>query len=196
MVDVYNALPHLGYDGKYPPAIVSPQDTGRHTPQKNGAGIKETEINHSENIDKSGLENGDKVDSPAQPMELSPPPTAAPVPPPLREPPPPRRDENTRRDERGRSPTLRERDSHRLHSPIRGCSRSRSRSRVSRGRSHSGERGERGYVDRDGSPYRSGPRVDTYIPPPRKRSLEGDSSAGREKRIKSSDDEMSEGEVR
>src|SRR5947207_13598849 len=82
MVDVYNALPHLGYDGKYPPAIVSPQDTGRHTPQKNGAGIKDTEIHHSDNIDKSGLENGDKGDSPGQPMELSPPPTAPPVLPP------------------------------------------------------------------------------------------------------------------
>lgn len=196
MVDVYNALPHLGYDGKYPPAIVSPQDTGRDTPRKNGAGIKEREINHSENMDKSSLENGDKADTPGQPMELSPPPTVPPAPPPPREPPQPHRDEITRRDERGRSPTLRARDTYRPQSPIRDYSRSRSRSRGSRGRSYSGERGKQRHIDRDDSPYRRGPRIDTYIPPPRKRSSDEDSSGGREKRIRGSDDEMSEGEVR
>ena len=36
MVDIYQTLPHLKYQGKYPSHIASPADTGKSTPQPNG----------------------------------------------------------------------------------------------------------------------------------------------------------------
>ena len=36
MVETYSALPQLRYQGKYPPSMVSPPETGKETPQQNG----------------------------------------------------------------------------------------------------------------------------------------------------------------
>ena len=222
MVDVYNSLPHLGYEGKYPPAIISPQISERGIPVRNGSATAATgDGKGSEGTErKTGLENGmmkkeNIPDYQREDQEMSsPPPPPPPPPPPLpaaqesSRQPPRERSVNIPPPERGRSPTRRPRpinnndnkkESHGPHSPSwrnYSCSRSPSRGRSS-------ERGGARHIDQYISPERRKPQQgDTYIPPlqqGRKRSFdEGEETTGREKRQRSlsSEGEISEGEVR
>jgi hypothetical protein len=217
MVDVYNSLPHLGYEGKYPPAIISPQISERGIPVRNGSATAATgDGKGSEGTErKTGLENGmmkkeNIPDYQREDQEMSSPP---PPPPPLpaaqesSRQPPRERSVNIPPPERGRSPTRRlhpinnnnNKESHGPHSPSwrnYSCSRSPSRGRSS-------ERGSARHIDQYISPERRKlQQGDTYIPPlqqGRKRSFdEGEETTGRDKRQRSfsSEGEISEGEVR
>lgn len=176
MIETYNELPTLRYSGKYPSSIVSPPETGKSTPQQNGADLP------AEQPEKKPVEelNGKRMSSETFEVRSSPPKSTSPG----GSPPPPRR--STVSPARSRSPPRRSIDSYRPGSP-------RSRSRGT-GRRPSGT------IDRYSSPdirYRDVGKVDTYIPPGRKRSIDdADSIQGREKRHKSEDSEMSEGEIR
>lgn len=179
MIETYNELPTLRYSGKYPTSIVSPPETGKTTPQHNGADRP------AEQLDKKPVEevNGTRLSSETLEVRSSPLKSTSP-----HASPPPRR-RSTVSPVRGRSPPRRPViDSYRPGSP-----RSRSRSRGN-GRRPSIP------VDRYPSPevrYRDSGKVDTYIPAGRKRSIDdAESIQGREKRHKSEDAEMSEGEIR
>jgi len=184
MIETYKELPTLKYSGKYPQSIVSPPETGKATPHLNGA---EKPL---EQIEKSVEEsNGTRKSSEALEVKSSPPKSTSPRPSP-----PPRR-RSTVSPARGRSPPRRIIDSYRPGSPRSG------RSAEHRSRSRGNGRRPSLPVDRYSSPdIRSrdfGSKVDTYIPPARKRSIDdAETTQGREKRRKSEDGEMSEGEIR
>lgn len=188
MVDIYQTLPHLKYQGKYPSHIASPADTGKNTPQPNG--------------------NPD-------PKNTHPEPSASPVPP---CPPPAEKEissvESTSRKNgdiiqsvlRQETPVSsdrkRGRSMERRNSPLiidsyrprqRENSRSQSRGRVGPPRKSGIDRYSR---ERN--------RRDNYVPAPqrpRKGSVDGDveNSRGREKRRRDEENgdwEISEGEIR
>src|SRR5277367_1199531 len=183
MIETYNELPTLKYSGKYPPSIVSPPETGKTTPQQNGA---EKPL---EQIEKTIEEtNGTRKSSETLEVRSSPPKSTSP-----RTSPPPRR-RSTVSPARGSSPPRRLIDSYRPGSPRSG------RPGDHRSRSRGNGRRPSLPVDRYSSPDtrpRDVGRVDTYIPPPRKRSIDDtESIQGREKRRKSEDGEISEGEIR
>jgi hypothetical protein len=189
MVDTYNTLPQLKYQGKYPPSMVSPQEAAQHSAEENRGSPMQV-VSTEEIRAAFTTENGNAIGNedpeaskPPIPKASSPeraPPSSSPV-----------------RVDRGRSPRPRNRgmDSYRPRSP----DQYRSQSRGSRSNSHS-KRGShaRSRVDRYVSPERrfSGRERDVYIPP-RKRSYDDNSPRGRDKRRRSiPEGDMSEGEVR
>ena len=192
MVEIYNTLPHLNYQGKYPSSAVSPPDHHKERLHENGTTSEDVEM-------KDAAPN-----TPAETTQLRTEPKETPSTQPIMSPkvrpsvssspkstritsPPPR--------ERGRSPARapRGRDVYRPNE------RSRSRGgHASRSNSRSARRVPRG-VDRYVPPASSRER-DSYIPPrrsPRKRPNDENSPVrGREKRKRSPEEEMSEGEIR
>ena len=177
MVDMYTALPQLQYQGKYPKSIVSPQETEMETSYQNGA-ESEAKIMPQ----KITEQNGTKKENQLEKMKAD---SSSP-------PKPSRTESSTPRRRSSLSPVRTDRgrrlskvvDSYRPNSPNR-----RSRSR--------GGRPPHGTLDRYQPPDIR--RRDTYIPPrspSRKLSLDGITSPHRTKRKRSSDGEMSEGEIR
>ena len=185
MITTYNDLPTLRYSGKYPSSIVSPPDTGKTTPQHNGAGKPPEQPEQK----PSQVVNGTRKSPETREVRSSPPKSTSPRISPL-----PRR-RSTVSPQRGRSPPRRLVDSYRPGSPRLGRASDRHRSR-SRG---NGRRSST-TIDRYSSSevrYRDSGKADTYIPHGRKRSIDdADSIHGREKRQKSEDGEISEGEIR
>jgi len=188
MVELYELLPQMRYQGKYPHSVISPQDTQQHTPQPNGA-------DEEKKTESLKTENGTprKESETPNPIASSPPKSS------MRESGSAggKRDVSPATIHRDRSPQLL--NSSRPPSPTRDADRyerrgsnSRTRHRGNYESYYSPSRGRDGrrdsYVPR---------RVDTYIPPDRKRSFGPDSPSGREKRRRSEDDgEISEGEIR
>lgn len=184
MVDTYGSLPQLRYQGDYPPSMVSPQDTGKETPQQNGT-------NNEEATMETGKDVGTTIEKESQSEEMGeailPTPKAYMTP----QSPSRKRSVSPVKNDRG-SRSSRNVDSYRPSSPNRlpsghhGKSRSRSRGRRP--------------IDRYTSLElrRSNSKTDSYVPP-RKRSIDEESTQGREKRKRNSSSEemeMSEGEVR
>lgn len=193
MVEVYNTLPHLHYHGKYPSSMVSPPDHHGHKQHSHQNGTVSGDI---EMTDAAPSTSADNSQQPPDEKMASPKPTPS-----QNESPRSTRIKSPSPRERGRSPTRAPRDTDANGSSrYRSSSRSRrSHSRGGRSRSHSHGRHAPRIIDRYVSPVKPRER-DTYIPPqrsPRKRPNEGISpNRGREKRRRSPDDEMSEGEIR
>jgi hypothetical protein len=188
MVDTYSSLPHLRYQGNYPSSMVSPQETGKDTPQQNGTNDEEAKVETPKNI--VDIDTTVKKESQSEEIgeDISPTPKAS-VPPQSS---PHKRSVSPVRADRGQR-SSRIIDSYRPSSPNRKPSKPREKSR-SRSRGHRP-------IDRYSSSNlrRSNSKTDSYIPPPRKRSIDEDSTQGREKRKRNSSSEereMSEGEVR
>jgi hypothetical protein len=198
MVETYNTLPQLTYQGKYPQSVVSPPASGKKTPHQNGSNsteptdleMKDAGASQRTPIhENQSAANENKPPETAESKATSPRSKASSIPSPSSRrrssvsPARPDRDSH-----RSRPP--RSRDSYRPRSPDRYRSRSRGSRSRSRGRYHSRP------SDRHVSPARRRSR-DTYIPHHRKRSYDEGSPRGREKRRRSSlDGEFSEGEIR
>ena len=184
MVDVYNTLPHLKYHGQYPASVVSPQEQQKENSHQNGTTaeedveMKDAASTPADSATQMVTEDQEKVTLPAL---ISP--KLAPSQPELP------------KSSKGRSPTT--------------SARGRSPGRPSRGRDtyRPGDRSRSRSVGR-GKPPRGVDRyvpsiqrrgTDTYIPSrsPRKRPNDENSpSQGREKRRRTPDEDISEGEIR
>ena len=187
MVELYEMLPQLQYQGKYPNSMVSPNETGKDTPQHNETTLQEdiSQENGSktENLESKTEENGT---SNQENRDISPAKS-----PPAADSPNRRRSSITSlRDDRGRSPR-RKIDS---YVPSRDSRSSDRRPSDSRGRGSSYSR----YV----SPEKRRRSGDYYHPhgdysSKRRRSIhDGEPDSSPEKRRKSDEGEMSEGEIR
>jgi hypothetical protein len=197
MVETYNTLPQLTYQGKYPQSVVSPASSEKNSSHQNGStstdqpdlGMKDAGASqNTTEVENPSLTIGDKSPEIIESKATSPRSKQSSFPSPSRR----RSSTSSARPDREsyRPPPPRDRDSYRPRSP----DRHRSHSRGSRSRSRGRYQSRPG--DRRVSPERRRSR-DVYIPPHPKRSIDEDSSRGREKRRRdSTDGDISEGEIR
>jgi hypothetical protein len=189
MVEVYNALPHHTYHGKYPTSVVSPPEHHTERPRHNGLHSEDVDVEMKDSTSPSNNARATSKENTSPRNISSPKPAASQTESP----------KSTKRSplrERGRSPSR----ASRSVDSYRPGDRSTSRGRIGRSRSRSKGRAapSRG-IDRYVPPPPQRGR-DTYIPPPRsprkRTNNENSPGQGREKRRRTPDEDISEGEIR